>query len=170
MLLLVSLAFFLIYCILAALFESFSYPLIIIVSIPFAVSGVLISLFLFNLSLNISVYIGLVMLIGIVVNNAILLIEQFINGVREKKPKTKTDLEQIIISSSLDRVRPILITTLTTVLGLLPTAFDMGEGSQLWRPLAITVVSGLTVSTFLTLVLVPLVFTNFFQWRNELVN
>lgn len=168
MLLLVSLAFFLIYCILAALFESFSYPVIIIVSIPFAVAGVIIALFIFNLSLNISVYIGLVMLIGIVVNNAILLIEQFIRKVQVDSPKNRSDLELVIVNSSLDRLRPILITTLTTVLGLLPTAFDMGEGSQLWRPLAITVVSGLTISTFLTLILVPLIFFRFYSLKNEL--
>ncbi|WP_411821293.1 efflux RND transporter permease subunit [Leptospira sp. 'Mane'] len=171
MLLLVSLAFFLIYCILAALFESFSYPFIIIISIPFAIAGVIIALFLFNLSLNVSVYIGLVMLIGIVVNNAILLIEQFLRGINEKGSiRNRNELIEIIMHASIDRLRPILITTLTTVLGLLPTAFDMGEGSQLWRPLAITVVSGLTISTFLTLILVPLIFYRFFSWRNDLVH
>lgn len=169
MLLLVSLAFFLIYCILAALFESFTYPIIIIVSIPFAVSGVIIALFVFNLSLNVSVYIGSVMLTGIVVNNAIILIEQFLRVVEEKGiVLNQSELFAIIIESCLDRLRPILITTLTTVLGLLPTAFDHGEGSQLWRPLAITVVSGLTISTFLTLILVPLVFYRFFSWKHQL--
>lgn len=168
MIFLVLLAFFLIYCILASLFESVTYPLIIIISIPLAISGVILSLFIFNMSLNISVYIGSVMLVGIVVNNSILLVESMIHVLASKQNifLSKEEVITNISEACLDRLRPIMITTLTTVLGLLPTAFDHGEGSQLWRPLAFTVVTGLTISTVLTLVVVPMAFARFYLWRS----
>jgi HAE1 family hydrophobic/amphiphilic exporter-1 len=146
----VALTVVLMYMILAALFESFIQPFIIILSIPLAFIGVAWALFLTGSSVNLAVYIGAIMLAGIVVNNAIVLIDR-INQLRAK------GIGEIraIISASRSRLRPITMTTLTTVLGLLPMAFDRSEGANLWGPLAITVVAGLSTSTLLTLLVVP---------------
>lgn len=157
----IVISFIIIYCILASLFESFLAPAIIILSVPFAVSGAILVLFLFGQSLNISVYIGFVMLSGIVVNNSILLIETFLSKLSDGK--AHDSMEQMIVISCLERLRPISITTLTTVLGLLPALFDYGDGSQLWKPLAVTVIAGLSASCLLTLLLIPLVFFTFYD-------
>jgi HAE1 family hydrophobic/amphiphilic exporter-1 len=144
-----------VYMILASLFESLKIPLIIMTTVPLALIGVVIVLLTTSSTLNISVYIGLIVLAGIVVNNGIILVNAINRGYRENKFNAAT-IEEFIKSVCLARFRPVLITTITTVLGLLPMAIKGGEGSNLWRPLSLTVISGLVFSTLLTLVIVPL--------------
>ncbi|MDV6234456.1 efflux RND transporter permease subunit [Leptospira ellisii] len=156
MILLIVLAFIIIVCILSSLFESFLIPFLIILTIPFSAAGVILTLFIFRMSLNISVYIGFVMLAGITVNNSILIAETFLE--KFKSNDRYKDLDELLSTGIQERIRPILITTITTVLGLFPSVLDSGEGSQLWRPLAVTVVSGLSISTVLTIFLFPAFF------------
>lgn len=148
-----ALALFLVYIVMASQFESLLHPFIILFTVPLAIIGVVIVLFLGGWSLNILVFIGLIMLAGIVVNNAIVLVD-YINNLRrggmEKVEAVKTAAQA--------RFRPILMTTMTTVLGLIPMALGLGEGSEIRVPLAITVISGLTASTFLTLIVIPSVY------------
>lgn len=140
----------LIYLVLASLFESYAQPLIIMLSVPLAVIGVVIALYASGKSVGMGVFVGLMMLGGIVVNNAILLVDHA-NQLRKKKIKHL----KAIVMASRDRLRPILMTTITTLLGLLPMAISAEEGSNLWSPLAITVMGGLISSTMLTLLVVP---------------
>lgn len=140
----------LIYLVLASLFESYTQPLIIMTSVPLALIGVVAALYISGKSVGMGVFVGLMMLGGIVVNNAILLIDHA-NQLRKKNIK----YIRAIIVASRDRLRPILMTTITTLLGLLPMAVSAEEGSNLWSPLAITVMGGLTSSTILTLLIVP---------------
>lgn len=140
----------LIYLVLASLFESYVQPLIIMLAVPLALIGVVIALYATGKSVGMGVFVGLMMLGGIVVNNSILLIDHA-NQLRRKNIKY---LKAIIVASR-DRLRPILMTTITTLLGLLPMAVSTEEGSNLWSPLAITVMGGLTSSTILTLLIVP---------------
>ena len=143
----------LVFAVLASQFESFAQPLVIVFSIPFALIGVVWGLFLTGNTFNVVAFIGAIMLVGIVVNNAILLID-FINQARRSgMPR----LEAVVQSGKV-RLRPILMTTLTTALGMLPLALGIGEGSELEAPLAVVVSAGLLSSTFLTLVLVPTVY------------
>jgi HAE1 family hydrophobic/amphiphilic exporter-1 len=140
----------LIYLVLAALFESYYQPFIIMTSVPLALIGVVIALYASGKSVGMGVLVGLMMLGGIVVNNAILLIDHT-NQLR----KRNINYLKAVIMGSRDRLRPILMTTITTLLGLLPMAASTQEGSNLWSPLAITVMGGLISSTILTLVVVP---------------
>lgn len=140
----------LIYLVLASLFESYSQPLIIMLAVPLALVGVVISLYATGKSVGMGVFVGMIMLGGIVVNNSILLIDHANNLRKKNINKVKA-----IILASRDRLRPILMTTCTTLLGLLPMAISTQEGSNLWSPLAITVMGGLTSSTILTLLIVP---------------
>ncbi len=146
----------LIYLVLASLFESYNQPFIIMMSVPLAMIGVVISLYITGKSVGMGVFVGLMMLGGIVVNNAILLIDHT-NQLRKKK----VNHVKALIMASRDRLRPILMTTITTLLGLLPMAVSGQEGSNLWSPLAITVMGGLTSSTILTLLIVPSVYVIF---------
>ncbi|WP_061235414.1 efflux RND transporter permease subunit [Leptospira weilii] len=152
---LIILAFIIIVCILSSLFESFLLPFLIILTIPFSAAGVILTLFVFRMSLNISVYIGFVMLAGITVNNSILIVETFLEKLKSNQ---YYEIDVLLTEGIRERIRPILITTITTVLGLLPSVLDSGEGSQLWRPLAVTVVAGLSISTALTILLFPAFF------------
>ncbi len=140
----------LIYLILASLFESYIQPIIIMTAVPLALIGVVISLYATGKSVGMGVFVGIIMLGGIVVNNSILLIDHA-NTLRKKNVK---HIKAIILASR-DRLRPILMTTSTTLLGLLPMAISTQEGSNLWSPLAITVMGGLMSSTILTLLIVP---------------
>jgi HAE1 family hydrophobic/amphiphilic exporter-1 len=159
MILLFILAFLLIYFILASLFESLIYPLIIIFTVPLGVLGSILFLFIFGQSLNISVYIGFIMLIGITVNNSIILVDTYLN-------QNNRSLE-ILLESCKSRLRPILITTLTTIFGMIPTAISTGSGSQLWKPLAITVIFGLSISSYFTLFVVPILLQFLDQKNNN---
>ncbi|MBF3377017.1 efflux RND transporter permease subunit [Leptospira borgpetersenii] len=152
---LIILAFIIIVCILSSLFESFLLPFLIILTIPFSAAGVILILFVCRMSLNISVYIGFVMLAGITVNNSILIVETFLEKLKSNQ---YYEIDELLTEGIRERIRPILITTITTVLGLLPSVLDSGEGSQLWRPLAVTVVAGLSISTALTVFLFPAFF------------
>ena len=145
-----GLALFLVYIVMASQFESLLHPFIILFTVPLAIIGVVLALFLGGWSLNILVFIGLIMLAGIVVNNAIVLVD-YINNLR-RQGRDKVDA---VKSACLARLRPLLMTTMTTVLGLIPMALGVGEGAEIRVPLAITVISGLTSSTFLTLVVIP---------------
>lgn len=167
MLIAIGLSIVIIYMLLAFLFESYSQPLIIMITVPLTATGVLVFLAVTRMPLNMSVYIGLIMLGGIVVNNAILVVSTVngaigslhASGVHPVGPQL---VRPILRAASL-RIRPILMTTLTTVFGLLPMVVDFSEGSGLWRPLAITVSFGLSVSLFVSLVLVP--FASYLYYR-----
>jgi HAE1 family hydrophobic/amphiphilic exporter-1 len=148
-----GLAIFLVYIVMASQFESFLHPFVIIFSIPLAFVGVLLFLNLLDIPLSVVVFLGLIMLAGIVVNNAIVLVD-YINQLRARGLAKK----EAVIQAGQARLRPILMTTLTTVLGLLPMAIGLGDGSEIRTPMAITVVSGLTISTLLTLVIIPTVY------------
>lgn len=166
MLFLIGLAVFLIYCILAAQFESFVYPAIILLCIPLSVCGVFWVLFVFRMSLNISVYIGIVMLAGLAVNNAIMLVDSFLRAMPARR-QSLVQLYGVIVRCSRDRLRPILMTTSSTVLGFAPMIFDRGDGSHLWRPLAVTLLSGLIVSTGLALIAIPVLFARVRLWEGR---
>lgn len=146
----------LVYAVLASLFESYIQPFIILITVPMAGIGVVAILLLTVKIVTMGVFIGMLMLGGIVVNNAIILIDR-INKVRKESGVllTRKELFNIVISTVHVRLRPILMTTITTLLGLLPMAIDQSEGAALWRPLAITVIGGLSVSTILTLFAIP---------------
>jgi hydrophobic/amphiphilic exporter-1 (mainly G- bacteria), HAE1 family len=154
MLILISLV--LVYLIMASQFESLKMPFIIMFSIPFAFSGVAIALFLSNTALSVISGIGAVMLIGIVVKNAIVLVD-FINLMRERG----YELYEAIALSGRSRLRPVIMTSATTILGMLPLALSKGSGSELWRPMGIAVIGGLVFSTIVTLVIVPVVYAIF---------
>lgn len=144
------LAVFLVYLVMAATFESFVHPLIVLFSVPLALIGVVFGLLVTSTPVSIIVFIGVVMLVGIVVNNAIVLIDT----VNQLRRSGLEKLEAVIQGGRL-RLRPILMTTLTTVLGLFPMALSLGEGAELRAPLAITVSFGLVLCTLLTLVVIP---------------
>ncbi len=148
------LAVFLVYIVMASQFESFVHPFVIIFTIPLALIGVLFTLFVTGISFSVVVFLGLIMLAGIVVNNAIVFVD-YINHLRANG-LSKADA---IVQAGSVRLRPILMTTATTVLGLLPMALGLGEGSEIRTPMAITVVAGLISSTALTLVVIPTVYS-----------
>ncbi len=145
-----SLAVFLVYLVMASQFESLLHPFIILFTIPLALIGVILGLWITGSTISVVVFIGLILLAGIVVNNAIVLID-LINQLREKG----MEKVQAVIEGGKSRLRPILMTTLTTTLGLLPLAVGFGDGAELRAPMAITVIFGLVVSTLLTLVVIP---------------
>jgi HAE1 family hydrophobic/amphiphilic exporter-1 len=147
------LAIILIYMLLAAQFQSFKNPLIIMLSIPVAALGISGSLFITGKSLNINSGIGIIMLAGIVVNNAIVLFDYI-----ERERGAGKNIAESIIAAGERRLKPILMTTATTIFALFPIALGIGEGSELQQPLAIAVIGGLTFSTFLTLVFIPTVY------------
>ena len=147
------LAILLVYMIMAAQFESLWQPFIIMFTVPLSLIGVGLALFITRTTLNVVAILGIIMLGGIVVNNGIVLID-YINTLTKRGKKTF----DAVIEAANTRLRPILMTTLTTVLGLLPLALGIGEGAELRSPLAITVMGGLLVSTFLTLVVIPSVY------------
>jgi HAE1 family hydrophobic/amphiphilic exporter-1 len=148
-----ALAIFLVYLVMAATFESLVHPFVVLFTIPLALVGVVIGLLVTGTEISVIALIGAVMLVGIVVNNAIVLIDT----VNQLRRRGLDKLEAVIRGGHL-RLRPILMTTLTTVLGLLPMALSLGEGAELRAPLAITVSFGLLFSTMLTLVVIPAVY------------
>ncbi len=161
----VILTIILVYMVLAAFFESYYHPFIIMISVVMAVIGVVLALYFTGKPKSVGVFIGMLMLAGMVVNSAIILVDQ-INLLREKGH----GMIKSILGASQSRLRPIFMTVSTTVLGLLPTALDQSEGSNLWSPLAITVVGGLLSSTVLTLLYIPSVYLIFDDIRKILVH
>ncbi|MEP7384508.1 MAG: efflux RND transporter permease subunit, partial [Gemmatimonadota bacterium] len=151
MLLVVTLAIFLVFVVLSVQYESLLDPLVILLAIPLALVGVMVALWITDSTLSAPVYLGMIMLAGIVVNNAILLVE-FIEHYRHEKD---VPLEEAVVEAGAVRMRPILMTTVTSIMGSLPLALGLGAGGELMRPLAIAVVGGLICSTLLTLFVVP---------------
>lgn len=145
-------AVLLIFLVLGSLFESYIQPFIIMTTVPLAAIGVIPALYYTHTSINMGALMGMLMLGGIVVNNAIVMVDH-INQLR-----TKMDLRKAVIIGAGDRIRPIMMTSLTTICSLIPMALDKSESSNLWSPLAKTVISGLSVSTFLTLLVIPSVY------------
>ncbi|RLA33531.1 MAG: AcrB/AcrD/AcrF family protein [Gammaproteobacteria bacterium] len=150
------LAVFLVYLVMASQFESLIHPLVILFTIPLALVGAVLALYVTGTTVNVVAFIGVIMLAGIVVNNAIVLVD-LINQLQAQ------GVEKIaaIMEAGQARLRPILMTTLTTALGLLPMAIGFGEGAEVRTPMAITVIGGLLVSTLLTLVVIPVVYSVF---------
>jgi len=148
--LLMVISLILVYLVMASQFESLKMPVIIMLSIPFAFSGVAIALFLTGTNLSLIAGIGAIMLIGIVVKNAIVLVD-FINLTRDRG----VELYEAVLVSGRSRLRPVLMTSTTTILAMLPLAINPGEGSELWSPMGIAVIGGLIFSTIVTMVLVP---------------
>ena len=146
----------LVYIVMASQFESFTYPGIIMSSIMFAFSGVILILWLTGTNLNIMSMIGGIMLIGIVVKNGIVLID-YITLNRERGMSVRRS----VIHGGRSRLRPVLMTSLTTILGMVPMAIGSGEGAEMWRPMGTAVIGGLTFSTILTLLFVPTMYTIF---------
>ena len=148
-----SLAIFLVYVVMASQFESLVHPFVILFSIPLAGVGVVLTLWWLQIPLSVVVLLGCIMLAGIVVNNAIVLVD-YINHLRREGINK---LDAIVTAGSV-RLRPILMTTCTTVIGLLPMAMGLGDGAEIRTPMAVTVIAGLLTSTVLTLVVVPVVY------------
>lgn len=151
--LLMVLSLVLVFIVMASQFESFTMPFIIMFSIPFAFTGVILALLITGTTLSVVAALGAVLLIGIVVKNGIVLVD-FTNLMRDRGLK----LYEAIVVSGKSRIRPVLMTALTTILGMLPLALSTGEGSEIWRPMGITVIGGLIFSTIVTLVIVPVMY------------
>ena len=149
----ILLSIFLVYLVMASQFESLLHPFVIMFTFPFSIIGVVATLVLTGQTISVVVLIGVIMLTGIVVNNAIVLVD-YINQLRRKG----TELQEAIVEAAQTRLWPIMMTTATTVLGLLPMAIGVGEGAELRAPMAITVIGGLIAGTLVTLVLVPLIY------------
>jgi HAE1 family hydrophobic/amphiphilic exporter-1 len=158
-----GLALLLVYMILAAQFESFVHPFTILLSVPLATVGASLALFLTGAGLNTMSLIGIVILVGIVVNDAIVKVD-FINQLRAQGQP----LREAILEAGRKRLRPILMTTVTTVLGLTPMAMGIGRGADLRAPLALAVIGGLISATVLTLIVVPVAYDVFEDWRVRL--
>ncbi|MFD2629387.1 efflux RND transporter permease subunit [Oceanobacillus kapialis] len=147
---------FLVYAVMAIQFENFLFPLIIMFAMPTTVVGVLLGLFVAGIPLSIPAFIGIIMLAGIVVNNSIVLVD-YINILR----RNGMDRHEAILEAGPSRLRPILMTTLTTILAMVPLALALGEGAETQQPLAVTIIFGLGVSSLFTLLLIPVVYTLF---------
>ena len=158
--LLLGLIVILVYVVMASQFESLLDPFVIMFSVPFAIVGVLIGLAVNNMAMDVMALIGILILVGIVVKNGIVLIDYAILCLNRGM-----DVNTAVVTASRQRLRPILMTTLTTVLGMVPMALGTGEGAEMWNGLGITVAWGLTVSTLITLVLIPTLYAAFVSRR-----
>ncbi|MDC3425004.1 efflux RND transporter permease subunit [Aquibacillus sp. 3ASR75-11] len=155
---------FLVYAVMAIQFENFLFPLVIMFSLPATVVGILLGLFVTGKPLSIPAFIGVIMLAGIVVNNAIVLVD-YINIVRQRGKSRY----EAILEAGPSRLRPIFMTTLTTILGMVPLALGLGEGAEAQQPLAITIIFGLGISSIFTLLLIPVVYTYFDDLSGKVV-
>ena len=153
MMMLGMLILMLVYIVMASQFESFSKPFIIMFSIPFAISGVVLMMFFTGNNIDMVGLLGLILLIGIVVKNGIVLVD-YINLMRERG----IALNEAIALSGQSRLRPVLMTAFTTILGMIPMATSTSEGSEIWTTMGLVVIGGLTVSTFITLIIVPVLY------------
>ena len=145
---------FLVYAVMAIQFESFIYPFVIMFSMPTAIIGIVVGLFITGLPISVPAFIGFIMLAGIVVNNAIVLVD-YINILRSRG----MDRTEAILQAGPSRLKPILMTTLTTVLGMVPLGLALGEGAESQQPMAVVIIFGLTFSMFFTLLFVPVIYT-----------
>lgn len=148
----------LVYMVMAAQFESLKAPFIIIFAIPFTLVGVILAFFVTGLTLSVTTFIGIIMLVGIVVNNGIVLVD-YTNMLR----KRNYPLRDAVMEAGRSRLRPVLMTSLTTILGMLPMAMSTGMGREMYAPLGITIIGGLLVSTLVTLFLVPAMYTSLYH-------
>jgi HAE1 family hydrophobic/amphiphilic exporter-1 len=155
-LMLLVLSLILVFIVMASQFESFAMPFVIMFSIPFAFTGVILALLLTGTTLSLIAALGAVLLIGIVVKNGIVLVD-YINLMRDRG----YDLYEAVAISGHSRLRPVLMTALTTILGMLPLALSTGEGSEIWTPMGITVIGGLVFSTIVTMIIVPVMYAIF---------
>jgi HAE1 family hydrophobic/amphiphilic exporter-1 len=147
-----ALSVILVYMVMASLFESILHPFTVMFTVPFAGVGVVAAFWALGEPLSVMAYIGIIMLGGIAVNDAIILVDH-VNKLRAKMP-----IREAIVQGAQDRVRPILMTSATTILALSPMALGIGEGSQMRAPMAIAVIGGLVTSTLLTLIIIPVVY------------
>ena len=154
--LLLLLGIVLVYMVMASQFESLLDPFIVMFAIPFTFTGVLLGFFLTQTTLSVITFLGIIMLTGIVVNNAIVLIS-YINILRARG----STMLEAVANAGRERLRPVLMTTITTLAGLLPLAISRGEGSEVWQPLGITMISGLSISTLITMLFVPTLYAVF---------
>ena len=164
MMMLAALILMLVYIVMASQFESFSKPLIIMFSIPFAISGVSLMMFITGTNIDMIGLLGLVLLIGIVVKNGIVLVD-YINLMRERG----LQLGEAIALSGQSRLRPVLMTAFTTILGMIPMATSNSEGSEMWTTMGLVVIGGLTVSTFVTLIIVPVLYGGMERIREKII-
>ena len=146
----------LVFVVMASQFESVTYPFIIMFSVPFGISGVVLALWLSGTTFNVMTFVGVIMLVGIVVKNGIVMVD-YINLNRERG----NGIIRAVVTGGKSRLRPVLMTSLTAILGMLPLAMSHGQGAEMWKPMAVTVIGGLTVSTLLTLIVVPVIYTLF---------
>ena len=146
----------LVYVVMATQFESFVYPFIIMITIILAVPGVFFALALTGTSLSLMALLGAIMLVGIVVKSGIVMVD-YTNLLRERG----YSINQAVVAAGKSRLRPVLMTAITTILGMFPMALSIGEGSELWQPMGVAVIGGLTFSTILTLVVVPVMYSLF---------
>jgi len=146
----------LVFVVMASQFESLTYPFIIMFSIPFGISGVVLALWISGTTFNVMTFVGVIMLVGIVVKNGIVMVD-YINLNRERG----NGIIRAVVTGGKSRLRPVLMTSLTAILGMMPLAISHGQGAEMWKPMAVTVIGGLTVSTVLTLVVVPTIYTLF---------
>ncbi len=159
-----ALSVFLVYVIMAAQFESLIHPLVIMLTIPLAFFGTVLTLWLLGVNLSIVVFLGMIMLAGIVVNNAIVLVD-YINTLKARGLPAR----EAVLEAGSVRLRPILMTTATTILGLLPMALGLGQGAEIRTPMALAVIGGLLTSTFLTLFVIPVVYLIFDNLQSRLL-
>ena len=152
----VGLGMVLVYMVMASQFESYRDPFIIFLSVPFGIVGVIVTLALTGIAMSIITFIALILLVGLVVNNGIVLIS-YIGILRQRG----YDVHTAIMEGGRSRLRPILSTTLTTLLGLAPLTFSRGAGSEVWGPFAIASIGGMMLSTLITLVLMPTMYSLF---------
>jgi HAE1 family hydrophobic/amphiphilic exporter-1 len=164
MITLMMLIILLVYIVMATQFESLSKPLIIMVSILFAFTGVFLALWVTGTSLSMIALIGAIMLVGIVVKNGIVIVD-FTNLQRERGMA----LNEAVVTAGKSRLRPVLMTSLTTILGMIPLAFGGGEGAEMWQPMGIAIIGGLTFSTLMTLLVVPALYAAFNFGRGKKV-
>ncbi|MFO7843939.1 MAG: efflux RND transporter permease subunit [Bacteroidales bacterium] len=152
----------LVYMVMAAQFESFKDPFIIMFALPFTIVGIILAFFVTGLTLSVTTFIGVIMLMGIVVNNGIVLVD-YTNLLR----KRGYDLTGAVLEAGRSRMRPVLMTSFTTILGMLPMALSRGMGREMYSPLGVTIIGGLLVSTVVTLILVPTIYSVFHQNDNH---
>lgn len=148
----------LVYMVMAAQFESFKDPFIILFAIPFTLVGVILAFFITNITLSVVTFIGLIMLVGIVVNNGIVLVD-YTNMLR----KRDYSLRDAVMEAGRSRLRPVLMTSLTTILGMLPMALSTGMGKEMYAPLGITIIGGLFISVLTTLIMVPTMYATIYH-------
>ncbi len=153
----------LVYMVMASLFESLLHPFVILFTIPLAFVGVVLALFVTGTSMSVTALIGVLILVGVVVNNAIVLVDAI-----NQRRTAGAELKDAVRAAGARRLRPILMTALTTILGMTPMALELGEGAETWSPMARAVIGGLISSTLLTLIVIPTVYTSLETTRERL--